>query len=294
MALTADQRKRIKQDWPAFYYLLNEPGLERLFERAITEGWGPGEFQSNLMATPWWKSHSQSMRNWDTLVSTDPREAQIQRNQRIQQVSDEARRLGVKGTAWDYAIIAEKSLRYGWASSQVTHEIARLADTRGLAGSGDIRSSMQTIRALAKNYAVTISNKTLQDWAQAIAVGRLTEDGIRSQIVNIAKSRVDPKGENQVLRNALDSGLTVRDAYAGTIETVAKELEIDPSRIDLTSPYWGKLLDFQDDKGTFRPMNATESVQWARAQSAWQTTNSSKESYAGLANAMTSKWGLRK
>lgn len=293
MALTSEQRRRVKSDWPAFYYLLDEPGMERFFEQAITKGWGPGEFQSNLMATPWWKAHSKVTRNWDTLTQTDPREAVRQRNMRRQEVEDEARRLGVKYRPWDIIGIAEASLRSGWTASAITHAISALGDTRGLAAAGDIRSSMQQLRALASQYAVTISNPTLQNWAQAIATGRLTEDGIRANMVNIAKQRIDPKGDNQVLRSALDQGLTVRDAYAGVIQAVSKELEIDDSRVDFTTPYWGKLLDFQAEDGTQRPMNNTEAVQWARSQSAWQGTNSAKESYAGLANAMTTKWGLK-
>lgn len=293
MALTTEQRARVKRDWPAFYYLLNQPGMDRFFEQAITKGWGPGEFQSNLMATPWWKAHSKVSRNWDTLVQTDPREAVRQRNLRRQEVEDEARRLGVNYKPWDVIGIAEQSLRGGLSSQAITHLISALGDTRGLAQAGDIRGQMQQLRALGKSFAVTISNPTLMNWAQAIATGRLTEEGIRANIVNIAKQRIDPQNQNQVLRQALDQGLTVRDAYAGVMQTVAHEMEIDESRIDLTSPYWGKLLDFTDAKGVQRPMNNTEAVQWSRSQDAWQATNSSKELYSGLANAMTTKWGLK-
>lgn len=294
MALSSEQRKRIKADWPAFYYLLDQPGMERFFEQAITKGWGPGEFQSNLMATPWWKSHSKVSRNWDTLVATDPREAVRQRNMRRQEVEDEARRLGVNYKPWDIIGIAEQSLRGGLSSQGITHLVAALGDRRGIAQAGDIRASMQSLRALGKSFAVNISNPTLMNWAQAIATGRLTEDGLRSYVVNLAKQRIDPQNQNKVLRAALDQGLTVRDAYAGVLQSVSHELEIDESRIDLTNPYWGKLLDFEDTKGVQRPMNNTEAVQWARGQDAWQATNSSKEAYSGLANAMTTKWGLKK
>jgi hypothetical protein len=127
-----------------------------------------------------------------------------------------------------------------------------------------------------------------------MATGRLTEDGIRANIVNIAKDRIDPKGENKVLRAALDQGLTVRDAYAGVIETVAGELEMDPSRVDLTNQTYGELLDFVDQNGIQRPQTQTEAIQWARKRGAWQQTGKAKETYSGLANALTAKMGLRK
>jgi hypothetical protein len=294
MALSAEQRARVKKDWPAFYYLLNIPDLERLFERAINEGWGPGEFQSNLMATNWWKSRSKTTRNWDTLVATDPAEAARQRAQRRRDVADEARRLGVKFASWDIALLAEKSLREGWSTAEITHGVVGLGDSKGIAQVGEIRTTAQSLRALGKQYAVAVSASTLTNWAQEIAMGRLTEDNLRARFADMAKQRIDPQGVNLVLRRALDSGLTVRDAYQGVIETVSNELEIDQSQVDLTSGHWGKLLDYEDGKGNQRPMTQTEAVRWARSQGAWQQTQGSRELYAGLSNAMTTKWGLRK
>lgn len=293
MALSAAERASIKAKFPAFAYLLDEPDLGNLFEQAVRGGWGPGEFQSHLMATFWWHHHSETARNWDTLVATDKAEAVRQRAIRIDEVSNEARRLGVSLKPWDIAGIAEQSLRGGWENTRITQRIAQFLGSRPLAQAGDIRASMQDLRALGKQYAINFPNSTLQKWATAIATGRLTQDGIRSYMVNQAKGRLDPKNENDVLRDALDSGLTVRDAYQGVIQTVSSELEVDPSRVDLADNYWGKLLDFTDANGVQRPMNQTEATGWARSQNAWQSTNSSHERYSELANAMTTKWGLK-
>jgi hypothetical protein len=293
VALTAAERASIKSKFPAFAYLLNEPDMARLFEQAIDKGWGPGEFQSHLMATRWWKTHSETARNWDTLVATDRAEAVRQRAIRHDEVANEARRLGVTLRPWDIVGIAEQSLRGGWENTRITQRIAQFLGSRPLAQAGDIRASMQDLRALGKQYAVTFPNSTLQKWATAIATGRLTEDGIRSYMVNQAKRRLDPKGDNDVLRDALDSGLTVRDAYQGVIQTVSTELEVDPSRVDLADNYWGKLLDFTDANGVQRPMNQTEATGWARQQGAWQKTNSSHEAYSQLANRMATKWGMK-
>lgn len=293
MALSAAQRQEIRDRFPAFAYLVNEPDVAQVLADSITHGWGPAELQGHLMNTRWWKSHSETARNWDTLMKTDPAEANRQRALRQYEVAQEVRRLGVNVNRWEIGLIADQSLRGGWDNTRITGRIVDYARGHGLQGSGEVRSSMQELRALAKQYAVNISNPTLANWAFAIATGRLTQDGIRANLVNIAKSRIDPGGENKVLRDALDQGLTVRDAYQGVIETVSKELEVDPSRVDLSDNYWGKLLDFTDEKGVQRPMNQTEAIGWARSQSAWQTTNSSHEAYSQLANAMTSKWGLK-
>lgn len=294
MAIDAALRKRITQDYPAFAYLLDIPEVGNLLAKASKEGWDATRLQSQLYATRWWKTHSQTARNWDTLVATDVAEAKRQRAIRISEVSNEVRRLGIKMKQWDIIGIAEGSLRGGWDPTRITQRIVQIGRGNPLEAAGDVRATMQSLRAVGKQYAVNLSNPTLQNWALAMAQGRLTEDGIRANIQNIAKQRLDPKGENEVMRRALDSGLTVRDVYAGVIEAVSGELEVDPSRVDLSDNYWGKLLDFQDDKGTQRPMTQTEAVQWARKQPAWQKTGKAKETYSGLANALTARMGLRK
>lgn len=294
MAIDAALRKKIEQTYPAFAYLLDIPEVGNLLARASTEGWDTTRLQSQLYATRWWKTHSQTARNWDTLVATDVAEATRQRSMRIDEVSTEVRRLGLKMKQWDIVGIAEGSLRGGWDPTRITQRIIAVGRGHGLQASGDVRATMQSLRALGKQYAVNLSNATLENWAFAMAGGKLTEDGIRANIVNIAKDRIDPHQQNEVLRRSLDQGLTVRDVYTGVIEAVSGELEIDPSRVDLADNYWGSaLLDFTDDKGTQRPMTSSEAVRWARSQSAWQTTNKAKESYAGLADKMTKAWGIR-
>lgn len=294
MAIDPAVRARIRKDYPAFAYLLDIPEVGNLLAKATTEGWDTTRLQSQLYATRWWKTHSQTARNWDTLVATDVAEAKRQRAIRISEVSNEVRRLGIKLKQWDIVGIAEGSLRGGWDPTRITQRIVEMGKGRPLEAAGDIRATMQSLRALGTQYAVSLSNPTLQNWAMAMAKGRLTEDGIRANIVNIAKDRLDPHRQNDELRQALDQGLTVRDTYAGVIEAVAGELEMDPSRVDLTNHFYGALLDFTDEKGTQRPMTQSEAVRWARGQNAWQQTGKAKESYAGLANAMATKWGLKK
>lgn len=296
MALDAATRRKIEQQYPAFAYLLDIPEIGNLLGRAATEGWDAARLQGQLYATNWWKSHSQTARQWDTLVQTDPAEVARQRTQRRQEVYNEARRLGINHSAWDIAIIAENSLRQGWTPTQITQQIMRLTKGQkggGLSAAGEIRGTMDQLRALTKQYAHNVSTSTLQNWAQMIAMGQMTEDGVRAFLVTTVKHRLDPQGDNVTLQRGLDMGLTVRDIYANVIETVANELEIDSSQIDLASGHWGKILDFEDDKGKQRPMTQTEATKWARTQGDWQKTNTAREAYTGLANAMTKTWGLR-
>ena len=293
MALDAATRRKIQADYPAFAYLLDIPEIGNLLAKATQEGWDATRLQGQLYATHWWKTHSQTARDWDTLVATDRAEAVRQRAIRIDEVATEVRRLGLKLKQWDIVGIAEGSLRGGWDPTRITQRIIAMGKGNGLQSSGEIRATIQDLRALGKQYAVNISNATLGNWAMAMAAGRLTEDGVRANIVNIAKDRIDPQRQNDVLRRSLDQGLTVRDVYQGAIQAISGELEIDPSRVDLADHYWGAVLDYVDDKGTQRPMTQTEAIRWARKQPAWQQTTKAKESYSGLANAMTKQWGLR-
>lgn len=297
MALDAATRRKIQTSYPAFAYLLDIPEIAELLGRAATEGWDAGRLQAQLYATRWWKSRSQTQRQWETLYRTDPAEANRQRRQRRSELYAEAGRLGVRVAHNEMILLAEASLQQGWTPSQITQAIMGLTrgeGSRGITSTGEIRSTMDELRALAKQYAHNVSTGTLQGWASRIAQGTLTTDGIRSWLVTNAKRRLDPDGTNVTLQRGLDMGLTVRDVYGGVIETVANELEIDASKIDLASGHWGRLLSFTDDKGKQRPMNETEAISWARNQGDWQRTNTAREAYSGLAGAMTQKWGLRR
>lgn len=293
MAISAATRKRIREEFPAFAYLLNEPDVAGVLGRAIEEGWDVGKLQSNLYATSWWRRHSETSRNWSTLVATDPAEAGRRRQEMGNRVANEARRLGVKYRSTDLIIIMETALKRGYTDSQITQAIAHLGRKRGFAKAGALRANINDLRALGKQYAINLSAPSLQNFAIAMATGRLDEDGLRAYISGKAVQSLDPQGKNEVLRRGINMGLTVRDVYSGVIETVANELEVDDSRIDLADNYWGKLVRYKDEEGVSRPMNETEAIQWARGQTAWQHTNSSKESYAGLANAITTKWGMK-
>src|SRR6186997_1907550 len=182
MALSSALRKKIADQYPAFDYLLDIPEVANLLAKASQEGWDTTRLQSQLYATRWWKTHSETARNWDTVVATDPAEAKRQRSIRIDEVANEVRRLGIKMKQWDIIGIAEGSLRGGWDPTRITQRIIQIGRGHGLEASGDVRATMQDLRALGKQYAVNLSNSTLQNWAYAMAMGKLTEDGIRSNI----------------------------------------------------------------------------------------------------------------
>jgi hypothetical protein len=293
MALSAETRRRIREEFPAFAYLLNEPDVANVLGQAVEQGWDIGKLQANLYRTSWWRRHSETSRNWSTLVATDPAEAGRRRQEMISRVSNEARRLGVKSRGMDLYSIMETALKRGYTDAQITQAIAQLGRRRGFAKAGALRANIDDLRALGKQYAINLSAPSLQNWAIAMATGRLDEDGMRAYIKGKAVQSLDPSGKNEVLRRGLNMGLTVRDVYSGVIETVANELEVDDSRVDLSDNYWGKLVRFRDEEGVSRPMNETEAIQWARGQTAWQATNTAKEHYSGLANAITTKWGLK-
>lgn len=294
MAMTAALRKRIREEFPAYAYLLDNSEVASVLGRAITEGWDPGKLQANLMKTRWWKTTNEVKRNWQTLQKTDPAEAKRQFMQRLDEVEIEAARLGVAWKGWDLLDITNRSLANGWESSRITQMIARLGAKRGFRKSGELRRTAQDMRAIAKEYALNISDATLRSWAVKIASGSRTEEGLRAWMQNKAKDTYGAGGKNLTLIRGLDSGLSVRDIYGDVIETVAGELEIDPSRVDLTTGRWGKLLEFQADDGMIRPMTKTEAVQWSRGQKEWTKTTGAKEATFALADGITAKFGLRK
>jgi hypothetical protein len=291
MALSAATRERIRNEFPAFAYLMNHPDIANTLGRAIEEGWDPGKLQANLMATGWWKRHGESARAWDTIVGTDPATAARQRKGKWYEVELEAGRLGVTLTAAQRIQIGEGALRNQWSEAEMRRAILQYGKP-GKYAAGQVRVSQQEIIAMAKEFATPLAHSVAWNWSRRIAEGSMTMDAVRSELVNQAGWRF---ASHTGITRALQQGQSVRDFMAPVIGRVAEELGINPDSFDLTTGWGKELVNHKDSEtGDFRVMNDTEAIQWARGQRQWRDTGNARQLSTQLSQAITEKMGVRK
>src|SRR5258708_1028556 len=98
---------------------LDDPEVGPLLQQAATEGWDASRLQGALYETNWWKTRSETARQWDALSSTDPATADLQRQQKMYEINQYALQSGAR-FSWDrMQEIAEHALREGWDSNRL-------------------------------------------------------------------------------------------------------------------------------------------------------------------------------
>lgn len=284
-------RQKVAETYPAFAWLLDIPEVGGLLEQAAAEGWDTTRLQASLYATAWWRGTSQTSRNWQTLVNTDPAEAVRQRSLRHSEVADEIRRLGLKLTYEEELWVTEMSLINGNSRAQITQAIVQISRSHGITDTGTVRQTSQQIRELSKRFAYPVSGATALDWAYNVAAGRMTLEGVEAQMRESAK---DKYGDNINIMRGLDRGMTVWDIMQPVLGRVSEELGISPDGFDLTEGWGAQLVNYRDPKtNQLRLMDDTEATTWARSQERWRNTANGRGLTSQLAGAITEKFGRR-
>lgn len=290
----ADQ---IIRDYPTFAYLLNDPEIGPLLLEAVdpSKGFDAATFQAKVMQTDWWKTTSESQRQWETLSATDPATAQAQRDQWKDSLNAEAAKLGVQLAPADLDWWVDNYLPKGIsaADASIGRELARVYQQRpdlriGQPGveTGDIPAVQTQLRQIGASYFRDLTQQDLDWWSAQIASGQQSIQSFQSVIVNEAKQQF-PSFQAQI-----DAGVPLDQLFSGTKAIVANELELDPTQMDLMhDPRWSQLLGVPDEKGTTRLLTRSEALQFARSQDEWRNTASAKQGGADLTMELLKTFG---
>ena len=156
------------------------------------------------------------------------------------------------------------------------------ADPGGQAGQNITR-----LRQIADDYLVPISDGTLAEWAKNMLKGEVDEEMFRKTMVEQAKSLFPG------LAQALDRGISVRQYVNPYVELAARELELNPTAIDLKDPKWSKPL-FQTTKdGQPSQMSLAEWQTELRrnTQYGWQNTKAARAEASTFALGLLEDFG---
>lgn len=263
--------------------------IKRLLKQAGTEGWSEARIKTALMNTKYWKSHTAAQRNWDQLSSTDPKTAKQMVADARGNVTALAARLGITISSARLSSLAQKIASEGITDAgQIQRMVAAEAQfTGGNLSPGDISAGVSQIKARASDYGVMMSDQAAFDWAQRLAAGTATQDGVNEFLLEQSKARF---ASNKMIQDALARGQTVRDALDPQIAQVADLLEIDPDTIRLTDSRWSPILE-KTDGPDVRVMTQSEAAQYARSLPEWNKTANAQASAATFAERLAQTFG---
>ena len=278
----ADVRAR----YPHLAYLMDDPEVRSVLMKATASAWDRDQLQGELFKTTWWRTTSSNTRLWDTEMQQDPATAMAKWDQRTVSVLNMAQQMGApvdnEGAKW----LAGRILREGWSDEQLRRFLGRVVRDSGGAGPGQITEQMAQLKALARSYLSTMSDKDAQEFAVRIAEGSISREGVESMMRSEAKNRFS------WLAPQIDSGLTPTDLFGSTRNAVAQELEIDPTQIDMNDPRWSELTSPITDGQTTRSMNFYEAQRWARQRSEWRLTDNANRSASELTLNLLKNMGM--
>lgn len=281
-----DVDAHIRANYPYMAAFLGHPEVGPILRQAAIEGWDEGRMYGAIQATSWWQSTSAAGRTWEQLQAEDPAEAARLAGQTAANVQNRARSLGLNLSSGQISSIALTATKNGWTDNQLVDELVRSVNWASIQG-GDLTALRDTVKQIAGQYLVGVSDQTAQEYAVRIASGEMTEAGVASIMQRSAKERF-PWMESQI-----DQGVTPAAALAPVRDTIANELETAPSEIDMMDPKWLGMLEVPGENGQLRAATREEARLAARKDPRWASTGNAKELTAKAAAAIRDVFGRR-
>ena len=158
--------------------------------------------------------------------------------------------------------------------------VDRYIDTKGVQNVGGlVGSNLASIRKLASDYNVTLSDADVRKYAIEGLSNKNSLEIAKTKIQNTAKVRYQNLGQY------IDQGLSVKDIASQYINKMANVLEVNPDTIKLDDRYIDTALSTLPNFTDFNKM--------LRNSPQWEYTTNAREEAAGYANKILQDFGLR-
>jgi hypothetical protein len=222
----------------------DQRGLDRP-QHAHPHPVGQGLFTAELVKTHIWQATDANQRQWMELKATDNATAQGQVDSRAKAIIAQAAPMGIAIDPGRAKAMAEDSLKNGWDlnSAELRSAIAAEFHYQPGAQSGTLGQAETTLKQLAQQYLVPLSDDTLADWERKLADGTAASPEVFHQYMVDAAKRRFP-----TLSKQLDSGATVEQLAEPYKQSAAKLLGVNPDSIDLNDAKWRVPLVSYDPK----------------------------------------------
>ncbi len=280
----------ITERFPSFAPLLGIPEIASLLIKASEPGsaYSGDKLLAELKNTNWWKTNSESSRQWAFTKVVDPAQAAQSQAQVATDILHAAANAGITLTPAQVALLAEGSVQGAWTAAQLQEKIGAQANEKNLKA-GTMRADAIRLRGIAADYGVPLSDHTAFAWAQKINQGKATSDGFQSYAVQQAKLHFPTLAEQ------LDQGMTVRQLADPYLQIAGQKLGIDPNRMDISEPKWASALQHRDEKGNI--VGPMTTLDWERKIMEnpvyqWDRTADAQAAASNLVQELGSAFGV--
>lgn len=246
-----ETRAKVMEHFPAFAWLLDNPEVAAVLDKAIAQEWTPDTFEANLRATQWWRTQTDTQRARVDMEQTDPATAADRVNALKTQIKANASTLGGEMTEERAGAIAWAAWRGGWSDQQVKAQIA--------GETVPSTASMVDVRQLAKAYMVDLPDDQAANLTRRVFSGELDPKAVESLIADQATSRFPQLGD------WIKKGVRPAEFFAPYQQMIANMTGTTANQVDLAkSPVWSQIVSHADGT-TIRPMTMDEATKYVRS-----------------------------
>lgn len=154
---------------------------------------------------------------------------------------------------------------------------------------GILTATADTLKALADDFLIPLSDHAARDWSERIARGETTQEAFRSYLQQQATSLFSG---NAAIAQALESGMSVRQWADPYVQMAAQTLELNPTDVDLNDPRFMEAIHQVDpESGGGSPMGLGEFQRYLRGLPEWRTTKNAVSSASDMVEFLGERMG---
>lgn len=284
----AEARDQAKALYGYLGWFVDHPEIGPLLIKGATEGWDAARLQGALAKTKWWRTTSESARQFDALLISDPATASRRIKETALSFRLQAAQLGVPLDNNRVFTMSANAQRLGWNEDEM--RLALVAEMKyrpNQIPTGGTAKMMTEVSKVAADHMVPINSKQAFQWAKRIIGGAADMDAVNTQFQRLAAVRFPH------LATQIANGMTPAQFFDPYRNVIARTLGVSPDDIDLMAKEWGPVTSFADRKtGQTRPMTFTEAERYARARPEWAETDDAWESVGEAGNALLTLFGV--
>lgn len=280
----ADVDAYVREHYGMFAGFLDNPEIGGILRKAALEEWDEGKLAGAVMATGWWKNTSAAQRTWSALAQQDPAEARRLVNQTAATMRNKAQSLGLNLSAAQIGGLATQATVNGWTDAQTVDQILSQVNWATVRA-GDLTALRDDVRATAGDYLVGVSEDTARDYAESIASGEMSQEGVRSAMAKSAKARFG------YLSSEIDQGMTVKQYFAPLANRIEQELELGSGAVDMTDSKWLSMMEKTGEDGKVMAATLHDVEQAARRDSRWANTKRAQEGTTNMMQQISTIFG---
>lgn len=263
--------------------------LKALFARAVSKGYSAERFQAELKNTKWWRTQSNTLREYLTLKYTDP--ATWKQNIRAGYAKYNALAVatgtgnqmhGNTPTKWLKAI-TYKGVALGWSDERIKNWIGQYLHLQGGVMTGEAGEVFDQLHELAYNNG----QRPTSDWylkaVKGIIGGIYTMETAQGRLREQAAAQF-PGFAEQI--RAGQSALSLAQPY---VSSVAQLLELPETDVDLFNKHVSNAMKKGDAK---TPYSIWQFENDLRADPLWRKTNNARENMFQVAHQVARDFGM--